>query len=122
MCEPTVRATAITEAAIQTLAKRAIGSRPDAFGNVVNKTRAAPNNDFYRGEQNDPGLSLDYLRGRWYNPVADRFLSRDPEPGRIAIPGRVTPGLVLSRDRGARPLTIDCWKNYRLKLTNRRPA
>jgi len=39
-------------------------SRPDAFGNVVNKTGATPNNDFYRGEQNDPGLSLDCLRDR----------------------------------------------------------
>jgi len=71
-------------------------SRPDAFGNVVNKTGATPNNDFYRGEQNDPGLSLDCLRDRWYNPVADRFLSRDPEAGRIVIPDRVTPGLVRS--------------------------
>jgi RHS repeat-associated protein len=58
----------------------------DAFGNVVNKTGTTPNNFLYRGEQYDPDLSLYYLRARYYNPATDRFLSRDPEQGNIAIP------------------------------------
>jgi len=59
----------------------------DAFGNVVNKTGTTPNNYLYRGEQYDPDLGLYYLRARYYNPLTDRFLSRDPAPGNIAIPG-----------------------------------
>jgi len=58
----------------------------DAFGNVVNKTGTTPNNFLYRGEQYDSDLGLYYLRARYYNPATDRFLSRDPEPGNIAIP------------------------------------
>jgi len=58
----------------------------DAFGNLVSQTGTTPNNYLYRGEQWDPDLSLYYLRARYYNPVTDRFVSRDPDPGRIAIP------------------------------------
>jgi RHS repeat-associated protein len=41
---------------------------------------------FYRGEQYDSDLGLYYLRARYYNPNAGRFLSRDPEDGNKIIP------------------------------------
>ena len=41
---------------------------------------------FYRGEQYDSDLGLYYLRARYYNPATGRFLSRDPEEGKIKIP------------------------------------
>jgi RHS repeat-associated protein len=40
----------------------------------------------YRGEQFDADLGLYYLRARYYNPATGRFLSRDPEDGKIKIP------------------------------------
>jgi RHS repeat-associated protein len=70
----------------------------DAFGNVVNKTGSTPNNYLYRGEQWDPDLSLYYLRARYYNPVTDRFLSRDPKPGHIAKPRTLHKYLYASAD------------------------
>jgi RHS repeat-associated protein len=70
----------------------------DAFGNVVNKTGSTPNNYLYRGEQWDPDLSLYYLRARYYNPVTDRFLSRDPKPGHIAKPRTLHKYLYVSAD------------------------
>jgi RHS repeat-associated protein len=53
----------------------------DAFGNVISKSGATPNNYLYRGEQFDPDLGMYYLRARYYNPMTGRFLSRDPEDG-----------------------------------------
>jgi RHS repeat-associated protein len=41
---------------------------------------------FYRGEQYDSDLALYYLRARYYNPQTGRFLSRDPEDGKILDP------------------------------------
>jgi RHS repeat-associated protein len=58
----------------------------DAFGNLLNKTGTTPNNYLYRGEQYDPDLGLYYLRARYYNPLTGRFMSRDPEDGKIKIP------------------------------------
>ena len=75
----------------------------DAFGNMVAKTGPAPstytpNNYLYRGEQWDPDLGLYSLRARYYNPVAGRFLSRDPQPGRIVIPRTLHKYLYASGD------------------------
>jgi RHS repeat-associated protein len=33
---------------------------------------------FYRGEQYDSGLGIDYYRARYYDPTTSRFLSEDP--------------------------------------------
>jgi RHS repeat-associated protein len=59
----------------------------DAFGNAITHTGTTPNNYLYRGEQYDPDLGLYYLRGRYYNPQTGRFMSRDPEDGKIFQPG-----------------------------------
>ncbi len=50
----------------------------DAFGNKVASTGTTPNNYLYRGEQYDPDLNLYYLRARYYNQFAGRFLNVDP--------------------------------------------
>lgn len=53
----------------------------DAFGNAWTVSGTTPNNYLYRGEQYDPDLDLYYLRARYYNPLAGRFMSRDPGEG-----------------------------------------
>ncbi|HTB96483.1 MAG TPA: RHS repeat-associated core domain-containing protein [Terracidiphilus sp.] len=58
----------------------------DAFGNLLNKTGSTPNEFLYRGEQYDSDLGLYYLRARYYNPLTGRFMSRDPEEGKIRDP------------------------------------
>ncbi len=70
----------------------------DAFGNVVHQTGTTPNNYLYRGEQWDSDLGLYYMRARYYNPVTDRFLTRDPKPGRIGIPRTLHKYLYASAD------------------------
>ena len=70
----------------------------DAFGNELNHTGTTPNNYLYRGEQWDPDLSLYYLRARYYNPLTGKFLSRDPLPGHITIPGTLHKYLYASAD------------------------
>jgi RHS repeat-associated protein len=58
----------------------------DAWGNTVNTTGTTPNVCLYRGEQYDAGVGLYYLRARYFNPLSGRFLSRDPEAGKISVP------------------------------------
>ena len=58
----------------------------DAFGNLLNSIGTTPNSYLYRGEQFDSDLGLYYLRARYYNPQTGRFLSRDPEDGKILDP------------------------------------
>ncbi len=58
----------------------------DAWGNTVNTTGSTPNVYLYRGEQFDQDLGLYYLRARYFNPLAGRFLTRDPDAGRIEAP------------------------------------
>ena len=55
----------------------------DAFGSQITHTGTTPNNYLYRGEQFDPDLGLYYLRARYYNPITDRFMSRDPLDGYV---------------------------------------
>jgi len=50
----------------------------DAFGNVVGSTGATANVYRYQGEAFDSETGLYYLRARYYDPVAGRFLSADP--------------------------------------------
>jgi RHS repeat-associated protein len=57
----------------------------DAYGNSFTKTGSTPNSYLYRGEQFDSDLGLYYLRARYYNPASGRFMSRDPEDGKIRI-------------------------------------
>jgi len=59
----------------------------DAWGNAVNTTGSTPNVYLYRGEQYDSDLNLYYLRARYFNPLSGRFLTRDPQEGRIKVPG-----------------------------------
>jgi len=58
----------------------------DAFGNSFTVSGTTPNNYLYRGEQYDADLGLYYLRARYYNPAAGRFMSRDPEDGKRTDP------------------------------------
>ena len=53
----------------------------DAFGNLVNYTGSTPNDYMYRGEQFDSDLGFYYLRARYYNPLAGRFVSVDSLAG-----------------------------------------
>jgi RHS repeat-associated protein len=50
----------------------------DAWGNAINVTGSTPNVYLYRGEQYDSSLGLYSLRARYYNPLAGRFVTRDP--------------------------------------------
>jgi RHS repeat-associated protein len=70
----------------------------DAFGNLIHQSGTTPNNYLYRGEQWDPDLSVYYLRHRYYNPLTDRFLSRDPKAGHIGIPRMLHKYLYASGD------------------------
>jgi RHS repeat-associated protein len=58
----------------------------DAFGNLLNSTGTTPNVYMYRGEAYDSDLGLYYLRARWMNPLTGRFMSRDPEDGKLIDP------------------------------------
>jgi len=58
----------------------------DAWGNAINVTGSTPNVYLYRGEQYDPDLCLYYLRARYYDSLTGRFLTRDPETGRMGAP------------------------------------
>jgi RHS repeat-associated protein len=40
----------------------------------------------YRGEQFDSDLGLYYLRARYYSPLTGRFMSRDPNDGKVKVP------------------------------------
>jgi RHS repeat-associated protein len=50
----------------------------DAFGNIVGSTGTTPNVYRYQGEALDTETGLYYLRARYYDPVAGRFLNVDP--------------------------------------------
>jgi RHS repeat-associated protein len=50
----------------------------DAFGNVVGSTGTTANVYRYQGEALDGETGLCYMRARYYDPAAGRFLSVDP--------------------------------------------
>ncbi len=70
----------------------------DAFGNSFTVSGSTPNNYLYRGEQFDPDLGLYYLRARYYNPLTGRFMSRDPNKGKLNLPGTLHSYLYASGD------------------------
>jgi RHS repeat-associated protein len=70
----------------------------DTFGNLLNSTGTTPNSYLYRGEQYDPNLGLYYLRARYMNPVTGRFMSRDPNAGRLKDPKSLHKYLYASGD------------------------
>jgi len=49
----------------------------DAFGNLIGSTGTTPNVYRYQGEALDEETGLYYLRARYYDPVAGRFLTVD---------------------------------------------
>jgi RHS repeat-associated protein len=50
----------------------------DAFGNIVGSTGTTPNVYRYQGEALDSETGLYYMRARYYDPTAGRFLNVDP--------------------------------------------
>ena len=58
----------------------------DAFGNLINRSGTTPNDYLYSGEQFDANIGFYYLRARYMNPAAGRFLSMDSFEGDIADP------------------------------------
>jgi large repetitive protein len=53
----------------------------DAYGNLLQKTGDTQNDYLYRGEQVDQNLDMQYLRARYYDQDAGRFVSTDPFGG-----------------------------------------
>lgn len=49
----------------------------DAFGNLIARTGATPNDYLYAGQRFDAAVGLYYLRARYMNPASGRFLTMD---------------------------------------------
>ncbi|HEV2707213.1 MAG TPA: RHS repeat-associated core domain-containing protein, partial [Pyrinomonadaceae bacterium] len=58
----------------------------DAFGQLTSSTGSTANSFLYAGEQHDASTDLYYLRARYYNPSAGRFMSSDRYQGRLSAP------------------------------------
>ena len=58
----------------------------DAFGQLTSSSGTTVNSFLYTGEQNDVASGLYYLRARYYNPSAGRFISMDPYRGTLNAP------------------------------------
>jgi RHS repeat-associated protein len=58
----------------------------DAFGNINSQAGTTPNVYLYSGEQNDPNLSLYYLRARYLSQSAGRFWTMDSVSGSSSDP------------------------------------
>jgi RHS repeat-associated protein len=50
----------------------------DSFGKLINQTGSIRNPFTYTGREYDEETALYYYRARYYDPKADRFLTRDP--------------------------------------------
>ena len=59
----------------------------DVFGEIRASTGAQANDFTFAGEQVDDSTGLQYLRARYYDPMAGRFLSTDPLGGGYAYAG-----------------------------------
>jgi len=55
----------------------------DAWGNLLHSTGSTPNSFLYRGQEFDSDLGIYYLRARYYDANTGRFLTVDPEEGRL---------------------------------------
>ena len=58
----------------------------DAYGNVLKRIGDTDNDYLYRGEQTDSKTGLQYLRARYNDTEAGRFISTDPFEGMIEMP------------------------------------
>jgi RHS repeat-associated protein len=58
----------------------------DAFGNLLARTGATPNEYLYAGERFDPHLGLYRLRARYMNPATGRFQTMDSFEGEQSDP------------------------------------
>jgi RHS repeat-associated protein len=58
----------------------------DAFGNLIQRSGATPNNYLYAGERYDPDLGFTYLRARYLNQATGRFWTMDSYEGRLGEP------------------------------------
>ncbi len=58
----------------------------DAFGQLMTSSGSTANSFRYAGEQHDAATDLYYLRARYYNPSAGRFMSMDRYQGRLSAP------------------------------------
>lgn len=58
----------------------------DAFGQLTSSSGTTVNSFLYTGQQNDVASGFYYLRARYYNPSAGRFLSMDPYRGALNAP------------------------------------
>src|SRR5208283_1223625 len=90
----------------------------DAFGNLLSSPGPTPNNYLYRGEQYDSDLGLYYLRARYYNPQTGRFLSRDPEDGKITDPATLHKYLYANGDpiNGVDPMGREAYFEAALEI------
>jgi RHS repeat-associated protein len=56
----------------------------DAYGNQIQEGDTS--NFKFKGEQQDSGTGLYYMRARYYDPTTGRFISRDPVDGDLKLP------------------------------------
>jgi RHS repeat-associated protein len=90
----------------------------DAFGNSFTVSGSTPNEFLYRGEQYDSDLGLYYLRARYYNPLTGRFMSRDPDDGKLPDPKTLHKYLYAQGDpvNGIDPRGRDSIIGYALEI------
>nr|WP_245339154.1 RHS repeat-associated core domain-containing protein [Paenibacillus shirakamiensis] len=58
----------------------------DEWGNILQQSEQVPNSFKYAGEMQDAETGLYYLRARYYDPSAGRFISKDTYQGDVSNP------------------------------------